>query len=84
MGIPPSLHVGYIAAFGVAFLYSVSLSNSFYYGVSSLWVGLFQWLVKVSWLGKLCWSSGGWSWISSFWSAIKCPVMSYEMSMVLE
>ena len=58
MGIPPSLHVGYIAAFGVAFLYSVSLSNSFYYGVSSLWVGLYQWLVKVSWLAKL---------VSEFW-----------------
>jgi len=28
--------------------------------------------------------SGGWSWISSLWSAMKCPVMSYEMSMVLE
>ena len=24
-----------------------------------------------------------WSWISSLWSAMKCPVMSYEMSMVL-
>ena len=29
-----------------------------YYGVSSLWVGLYQWLVKVSWLGKL---------VSEFW-----------------
>ena len=34
--------------FGVAFLYPGSL-----YGVSSLWVGLDEWLVKVSWLGKL-------------------------------
>ena len=42
------------------------------------------WLVKVSWLGKL---------VFVFWwveldffslSAMKCPVMSYEMSMVLE
>ena len=24
-----------------------------YYGACSLWVGLDQWLVKVSWLGKL-------------------------------
>ena len=31
-------------------------------------------------LGSLCWCSGGWSWISSLWSAMKCPVMSYEMS----
>ena len=28
--------------------------------------------------------SGGQSWISSLWSAVKCPVMSYEMSVVLE
>ena len=24
-----------------------------YYGASSLWVGFYQWLVKVSWLGRL-------------------------------
>ena len=53
LGIPLSLHLGYIAAFGVAFLYSGNLWNSLYCGVSSLWVGLYQWLVKVSWLGKL-------------------------------
>ena len=53
-----SPHLGYIAAFGVAFLYSGNLWSSLYYGVSSLWVGLYQWLVKVSWLGKL---------VSEFW-----------------
>ena len=53
LSIPLSLHLGYIAAFGVAFLYSGNLWNSLYYGVSSLWVGLYQWLVKVSWLGRL-------------------------------
>ena len=37
----------------MAFLYSGNLWSSLYYGVSSLWVGLYQWLVKVSWLGKL-------------------------------
>ena len=42
----------------VAFLYSGSLWSSLYCGVSSLWVGLYQWLVKVSWLGKL---------VSVFW-----------------
>ena len=45
-------------------------------------------LVSVACQGFLvreaCVSSGGWSWISSLWSAMKCPVMSYEMSMVLE
>ena len=51
LGIPLSLHLVYIAEFGVAFLYSGS-------GVSSLWMGLYRWLVKVSWLGKL---------VSMFW-----------------
>ena len=58
LGIPLSFHLGYIAGFGVAFLYSGSLWSSLYCGVSSLWVGLYQWLVKVSWLGKL---------VSEFW-----------------
>ena len=84
MGIPLSLYLVYIAAFGVAFLYSGSLWGSLYCGVSSLWVGLYRWLVKVSWLGKLV--SVFW-WVEldfSLWSAMKYPVMSYEMSMVLE
>ena len=34
--------------------------------------------------GSLCQCSGGWIWISSLWSAMKCPVMRYEMSMGLE
>ena len=68
----------------VSFLYSVSLWSSLYCGVSSLWVGFYGWLVKVFSLGTLCWCFGGWSWISSLWSAMKCPVMSYEMSMGLE
>ena len=53
LGIPLSLHLVYIAVFGVAFLYSGSLWSSLYCGGSSLWVGLDEWLVKVSWLGKL-------------------------------
>ena len=42
----------------MSFLYSGSLWSSFYCGVSSLCVGLYRWLVKVSWLGKL---------VSVFW-----------------
>ena len=53
LSIPLSLHLGDIAAFGVAFLYSGNLWSSLYYGASSLWVGSYQWLVKVSWLGRL-------------------------------
>ena len=40
LGIPLSLHLVYIAVFGVAFLYSGSLWNSLYCRVSSLWVGV--------------------------------------------
>ena len=58
LGIPLSLHLGYIAAFGVAFLYSGNLWSSLYFAVASLWMGLYKWLVKVSWLGKL---------VSEFW-----------------
>ena len=54
-------------------------------GSSLLWRflpvgGVDQFLVKVSWLGKLAlvfW------WISSLWSAMKCPVVSFEVSMGL-
>ena len=58
LGIPLSLHLVYIAEFGVAFLYSGSLWSSLYCEVSLLWVGLYRWLVKVSWLEKL---------VSVFW-----------------
>ena len=58
LSIPLSLHLVYIVEFGVAFLYSGSLWSPRYCGVSSLWVGLYQWLVKVSWLGQL---------VSVFW-----------------
>ena len=51
-------HLVYIALFGVAFPYSGSLWSSLYCGVSSLWVGLDTWLVKVSRLGEL---------VSVFW-----------------
>ena len=84
MGIPLSLHIVYIAVFGVAFLYSGSLRSSLYCGVSSLLVGLDRWLVKISWLGKLVLVFWWVSWISSLWHAMKCPVMNYKMSMGLE
>ena len=54
-----------------------------YCGGSFLWVGLDKWLVKVSWLGKL---------VSVFWwveldllsqSALKCPIVSFEVSVGL-
>ena len=42
----------------MSFLYSGSLWSSLYCGISSLYVGLYRWLVTVSWLGKL---------VSMFW-----------------
>ena len=47
LGIPLSLHLGYIAEFGVAFLYSGSSWSSLYCGVSTLWVGLCRWPLLV-------------------------------------
>ena len=47
-------------------------------------MGLYKWLVKVSWLGKLVlvfW------WVELDFFSLKCdecPVMSYEMSVALE
>ena len=67
----------------MSFLYSGSLWSSLYCGFSSLCVGLYRWLVKVSRLGKLVSVFWWWSCISFLWSATKCPVISYEMSMVL-
>ena len=32
---------------------------------------------------EACIGSNGWSWISSLWSAIKCPVVSFGVSMGL-
>ncbi len=66
--------------FGVAFLYSGSLWSSLYCGVSSLWVGLYKWLVKVSWLGKLV--SVFW-WVELDFFSLECnevSVLSFEMS----
>ena len=39
--------------FGVAFLYSGGLCFLFIVEVFNQWVGLDDWFVKVSWLGKL-------------------------------
>ena len=73
LGIPLSLHPVYIAVSGVAFPYSGSLWSSVYCGISSLWLGLYRWLVKVSWLGKF---------VSVFWRveldffSLKCNEVS--------
>ena len=45
------------------------------------WVGLDDWLLKVSWLGKLVSVFDVWNLISSLWSAMECPVMSFAMGL---
>ena len=72
LDIPLSLHLDYITAFGVTFLYSGSLWSSLYYVVSSLWMGLCRWFVKVSWLGKL---------VSVFWW-VELDIFSLECNEV--
>ena len=57
----------------MSFLYSGSLWSSLYCGVSSLWVGLYRWLVKVSWLGKLV--SAFW-WMELDFFSLKCNEVS--------
>ena len=73
LGIPLSLHLVYVAEFGVAFLYSGSLWSSLYCGVSLLWVGLYRWLVKVSWLRKLV--SVFW-WVELDFFSLECSEVS--------
>ena len=57
----------------MSFLYSGSLWSSLYCGVSSLCVGLYRWLVTVSWLGKLV--SVFW-WVELYFFSLECNEMS--------
>ena len=57
----------------MAFLYSGSLWSSLYCGVSSRCVGLYRWLVKVSWLGKLV--SVFW-WVELYFFSLECNEVS--------
>ena len=61
----------------MSFLYSGSLWSSLYCGVSSLCVGLYRWLVKISWLGKLV--SMFW-WVELYFFSLECnEVFSNEL-----
>ena len=80
-------------------LLNVSLPFRFVFGVSSLQAGRSWSLLTVEaspcgwgWTsglsrfpgwGSLCLSSGSWSLSSSLWSAMKCPVVSFVVSMGL-
>ena len=53
----------------------------FYCGGFTQWVGLDDWLVKVSWLGKLALVSWCMELDFFFWSAMECPAVSSEMGL---
>ena len=76
MGIPLSLRLFYIADFGVAVPYYGSLWSSLYCGVSSLWVGLYWWLVKVSCLGKLAKLASVFWWVELDFFSLECNEVS--------
>ena len=61
---------------GVGFLYSGGLLVPFYCGGFTQWVGLDDWLVKVSWLGKL--ASVFWCIELDFFSLVCSGVSSSE------
>ena len=51
LGISLPFHLVYIAVCGLSVFWQLVVP--LYCGGSSLWVGLDEWLVKASWLGKL-------------------------------
>ena len=80
LSISLPFHLVYIAVFGVAFLYSGSLWFLFIVEVPCCGWDWTCGLSRFPGYGSLCRCSGGWSWISSLWSAMKCPIMSYDIS----
>ena len=69
--------------FGVAFLYAGSLWFLFIVEVPRCGWDWMSGLSRFSGLGSLHRCSGGWSWISSLWGSMKCPVASFEVSLGL-
>ena len=81
LGISLPIHLVEIAVFGVAFLYSGGLWFLFIVEVSPSGWGWMFGLSRFAGKRSLCRCSGGWSWISSLWSAVECPVMSFDMGL---
>ena len=73
LGISLPFHFVYIAVLEVAFAYSGSLWSSLYCGIVLLCVGLYRWLVKVSWLGKVV--SVFW-WVELYFYSLECNEVS--------
>ena len=83
LSISLPFHLVQIAVFRVAFLYPGSLWFLLIVEVPCCGWGWMVGLSRFPGQGSLHRCSGGWSWISSLWSAIKRPVVSFEMSMGL-
>ena len=66
---------------GVGFLYSGGLCFLFIVEVPPSGWGWTIGLSRFPDYGSLCQYSGAWDWISSLWSAMECPVMSFEMGL---
>ena len=66
---------------GVGFLYSGGLWFLFNVEFSPSGWGWTIGLSRFPGYGSLYQCSGLWNWISSLWSAMECPVMSFEMSL---
>ena len=73
LGIPLSLHLVYIALYGVAFVYSGSLWSSLFLWSFLTVGGVYRWLVKVSWLGKLV---SGFRWVELDFFSLECTYVS--------
>ena len=76
-------HIFYIAVFGVPFLQTGS--SWFLLIIESVPCegGWTNGLLRFSGSGSLCLCSGVWNWISSFWSATQCTIVSFWVSMGL-
>ena len=66
--------------FGVAFLYTGSLWFLFIVEVPPCGLCWMSDFLRFPGYGSLCRCSGVWSWISSLWSAMKCPVLEFGVA----
>ena len=83
LNISLPFHLVYIAVFGVVFLYAGSLWFLFIVEVPPYGWDWTSGLSRFPGYRSLRGCSDGWSWISSRWNAVKCPVVSFEVSMGL-
>ena len=66
---------------GVGFVYSAGLWFLFIVKILPSGWGWMIGLSRFPGWGSLCQCSGAWKWISSFWSAMECTVMSFAMGL---